>query len=163
VLATAKVVLASENINPEISREAKFLSAKASQALNLNEQALTDYKKVAADVKTIEGAEAEYRVCEILFTTGKDAEAEKEVFHFADLNTPHQYWMAKSFLALAANYVKLKDDFQASQTLQSVIDNYGNKTDGIIDEATKLLAAISKEKEKEPGYQPKEIELNINR
>jgi tetratricopeptide (TPR) repeat protein len=163
VLAAAKIVLASENINPEISREATFLTAKASQALTMNEQALTNYKKVAVDVKTIEGAESEYRVCELLFATGKDVDGEKEVFRFADLNTPHQYWMAKSFLALATNYVKLKDDFQASQTLQSVIDNYGNKTDGIIDEAKKQLADINTAKEKEPGYQPKEIELKINR
>ncbi len=162
-LTAAKNVLTSENINPELQREALFLSAKASQALSLNEQALTDYKKVAVDVKTVEGAESEFRVCELLFATGKDAEAEKEVFRYADLNTPHQFWMAKSFLALASYYVKIKDDFQASQTLQSIIDNYGNKTDGIIEEATKMMAEINAVKEKEPGYQPKEIELKINR
>lgn len=163
VLTSAKAILETENVSPEVQREARFLSAKASQSLNQNEQALSDYKIVAKDVKTIEGAEAEYRVCELLNASGKQKEAETEIFHFIDLNTPHQYWMAKSFLLLADIYLQKKDEFQASQTLQSVIDNYGTPSDGIIDEAKKKLAEISTAKEAKPGYEQKDIELKIKR
>jgi hypothetical protein len=62
-------------------------------------------------------------------------QAEKVITDFADKTTPHQFWMAKSFL-LWADIFKIKgDDFQAIQTLQSLIDYYEKTDDGIVDEA----------------------------
>jgi hypothetical protein len=54
----------------------------------------------------------------------------------------YDYWLAKSFILLADNYVKLKDNFQAKATLQSVLDNY-KADDDIIPTATEKLQRLS--------------------
>jgi TolA-binding protein len=41
----------------------------------------------------------------------------------------YDYWVAKTFILLADNYVKLKDNFQAKATLQSIIENYKGNDD----------------------------------
>ena len=41
----------------------------------------------------------------------------------------YDYWVAKTYILLADNYVRLKDNFQAKATLQSIIDNYKGKDD----------------------------------
>ena len=51
------------------------------------------------------------------------------------MNTPHQYWMGKTFLLLSDIFLEKDDEFQAVQTLESVINYYTNQGDGIIAEA----------------------------
>src|SRR6202000_1506703 len=57
----------------------------------------------------------------------------------------YEYWVAKAFILLADNYVKLKDNFQAKATLQSIIDNYKGDDD-ILPTARQHLDAISPQK-----------------
>ncbi len=45
-------------------------------------------------------------------------------------------------MLLADIYHSIGDDFQATNTLQSIIDNYENKDDGIVKDATKMKALI---------------------
>jgi len=64
----------------------------------------------------------------------------KEIFNFVDLNTPHQYWVAKAYILLAKIYYQKNNAFQAIKTLESIINNYDVTDDGIIDEAKQLKA-----------------------
>ena len=129
-------------------REARFQKAKALLALNKLDQAFDQFAAVAESVKSLEGAESKYRMAEILFTKANYDKAEQEVFSFAEKNTPHQYWMAKSFILLAQIYVQKNDLFQAKATLQSVIDGYANSSDGIIDAASAMqVELVKKEKQ----------------
>ena len=57
----------------------------------------------------------------------------------------HDYWVAKSFILLADNYVAMKDTFQAKSTLQSVIDNYEGKDD-ILPTAKEKLNQLNEKK-----------------
>ena len=41
----------------------------------------------------------------------------------------YDYWVAKTYILLADNYVALKDNFQAKATLKSIIDNYKGDDD----------------------------------
>jgi TolA-binding protein len=159
----AKKVLVTENIADENQREAHFLMAQSALALNQTDNALSEYRIVAKDVKTEDGAQSEYQICKILFDAGKMDDAENEVFKFIDMNTPHQYWMAKSFLLLSDIYMKKNDDFQATQTLQSVIDNYDNKTDGILDEANKKLQVINDINASKPTYKASDVEIQLKK
>jgi len=59
-----------------------------------------------------------------------------------DMNTPHAYWMAKSFLLLGDVLVEKGDYFQARYTLQSLLDGYGRNDDGILEEAAEKLDKI---------------------
>jgi TolA-binding protein len=135
VIELADRVLLSEKLSQEQEREARFAKAKALQANDRQMLALDEYRKVAVEVKSAEGAESKYRVAEILYQRKENAEAEKVIADFADKTTSHEYWMAKSFLLWADIFKEKGDDFQAIQTLQSLIDYYAKTDDGIIAEA----------------------------
>jgi len=132
----------STNMPEELTREAIFVSAKAHYSLNEFDDALRDFRKIATEVVSIEGAESKYRVAEILFKKGSDAESEKIVTQFIDQNCPHQFWMAKMFLLLADISIKKGDTLQARATLQSLKEYYTTENDGILDEVKEKLASI---------------------
>ncbi len=135
VIELADKILLAEKLSPEQERETRFAKAKALQANDRQALALEEYKKVAVEVKSAEGAEAKYRLAEIYYQRKENDNAEKVIADFADKTTPHQYWMAKSFLLWADIFKEKGDDFQAIQTLQSLIDYYEKTDDGIIAEA----------------------------
>jgi len=98
----------------------------------------------------------------LLYIRKEYQEAENEIFDFIDMNTPHQYWMAKAFILLADLYLEKDDRFQAIQTLQSIIDYYENTTDGIIDLAMRKKAEIQRMEEAEqPESVEGELEIEI--
>ena len=135
-LEAAQKVLENRDLPPENIREAQFIMAQSYRESNNLNAALSEYRKVAREVSSIEGAEAKYHIIEILLRQNNLKEAEDEVFDFVAKNTPHQYWMAKSFILLSDIYVAKNDEFQAIHTLQSVIDGYDVQNDGIIELAT---------------------------
>jgi len=143
VIASAELVLGSENLTEELAREATFLTAKANQRLGNNADALDDYRRVAFEVATAFGAESKYRVAELLWMSGDISGAEKEANEFVDMSSPHAYWTGKTFLLLSDIALKKGDTFQAKATLQSLIDYYTIPNDGIIDEARAKLAAMT--------------------
>ena len=94
---------------------------------------------------------------------------QKEVFDFVKKNTPQQKWLAKAFLLLADVYLIKNDKFQAKATLQSIIDNYKTKDDGMIDDAKSKLdqVKIIEEQEQfkkqlEQTPEPENMEINFN-
>lgn len=105
------------------------------------------YKMLTAYPAMDKGAEAWYIYSKLLYDEGKSEDAEKEINAFMDSNSPHHYWLAKSFFLLSDIYLKNKNDFQAKYTLKSIVENYLNKDDGIIEEARRRLESI-REKEK---------------
>jgi TolA-binding protein len=136
----------SPNIPEELVREALFMSAKANYSLNNFDDALRDFRKVATEVTSVEGAESKYRVAELLNKKDKPAEAEKVITEFIDQKTPHQYWMARVFLLLADISIKKGDSLQARATLQSLKDYYSIDNDGILDEVKSKLNSIDETK-----------------
>ncbi len=140
-----------EKIPPELDREASYKSAKAYVELNDQAKALPLWRKLAADSKSLEGAEAKYRLCEYYYANNKLKEAESEVMDFIEKNTAHQYWLAKSFILLAHVYENQNDLFQATNTLKSIIENYEIKGDGILDEANQYLKMLEAKESQAPG------------
>jgi len=136
----------SANIPEEVVREATFMSAKASYSLNNFDDALRDFRKVATEVTSIEGAESKYRVAELLYKKDRSVEAEKIITEFIDQKSPHQYWMARVFLLLADISIKKGDSLQARATLQSLKDYYSVDNDGILDEVKAKLNSLDEVK-----------------
>jgi TolA-binding protein len=145
VITAAELVLGSEKLTEELAREATFYTAKANQRLGRNEDALDDYRRVGYEVATIYGAESKYHVAELLWLSGDVNGAEKEVNDFIDMNSPHTFWKGRIFILMSDIAVKKGDTFQAKATLQSLIDYYTVKNDGIIDEARSKLSALTPE------------------
>lgn len=141
-------LLKEGKISDELYREAHFIIGKAAYMQNKLEQALDEFELIAKSCKSEEEAEAKYLIIDIYYKQNKFDLAEQQVYDFVKKNTPHQYWLAKSFLILADIYVAKNNDFQAKATLQSILDNYENKDDGIITEATnRVQSLLDKEKE----------------
>jgi TolA-binding protein len=153
VTELADKILLTEKLSPEQERETRFAMAKALLARDRQMLALEEFKKVAADVKSVEGAESKYRIAEIYYQRKELQNAEKEISDFADKTTPHQFWMAKSFLLWADIFRDKGDDFQAIQTLQSLIDYYAKTDDGILDEAKEKMKQLTKQEKPEKTIQ----------
>jgi TolA-binding protein len=145
-IAAAEKVLSTPNMPEELIREAAFMDAKANYSLNNMDEALKNFRKVAGEVTSIEGAESKYRVAEILYKKGQTAEAEKVINEFVSQNTPHQYWMARIFLLLSDICIKKDDMLQARATLQSLRDYYSIDNDGILDEVKAKLDSLNSNK-----------------
>jgi TolA-binding protein len=141
-IAAAGKIATSDNVPEELIREATFMNAKANYSLNNFDEALKDFKKVAREVTSAEGAESKYRVAELLYKKDQIAESEKVVNEFINQNTPHQYWMARIFLLLADISIKKGDTLQARATLQGLKDNYSIDNDGILDEVKEKMASL---------------------
>jgi TolA-binding protein len=136
----------SVNIPEELIREATFMSGKANYSLNNFEEALRDFRKVATEVTSVEGAESKYRVAELLYKKDLSAESEKIISEFISQNTPHQYWMARMFLLLSDISIKKGDTLQARVTLQSLKDYYSIDNDGILDEVKAKMNSLNENK-----------------
>lgn len=142
VIAAAGEVLESEKSNDEQKREAKYKMANAYYAKNNKVRSLALYQDLSTEVTSREGAEAKYLTAQINFDNGNDSIAEEIIYDFAQLSTPHAYWLAKSYILLAEIYFQHEDIFSAKHTLQSVLNNYDNETDGIKDQASNTLTSI---------------------
>jgi len=145
IIAAGKIN-STANIPEELVREATFMNAKANYSLNNFDEALRDFRKVAKEVTSVEGAESKYRVAELLYKKDMTTESEKVISEFIDQNTPHQYWMARMFLLLADISLKKGDTLQARATLQSLKDYYTVDNDGILDEVKARMVTMEDNK-----------------
>lgn len=145
---SAITLLATDNVTDVMIREANYKMAKSYYLLKEEQEALKYFKLLTTDTKSTEGAESKYFVAQILYNQGAIDECEKEILDFINKNTPHQYWLAKSFLLLSDVYLRKNDTFQAKHTLSSIIDNYTDKNDGILTDAMARMKKLeAKEKE----------------
>jgi len=158
----ARVVLREDKLSDELAREAHFKIGKSFLEQDRFALAQEEFQTVAREVSSIEGAESKYRVAEIQYIRKEYQQAEDEIFDFIDKNTPHQYWMAKSFILLSDIYLVNEDEFQAIQTLESIIDYYEETDDGILDQARRKKADIQKRQDAQQGEDAEEdIEIEM--
>jgi TolA-binding protein len=161
-LKWAEDVLKINKIGPENIREAHYVAGRSLQENGRDMLAIEEYKKIAVEVMSLEGAESKYRLAELYFKIKDYSSAEKEILNFSEKTSPHDYWIARSFLLWAEIFVVKKDYFQAIQTLQSIIDYYVNKDDGILKMANDRKAEILKLQEStEQPKEHKDVEVNV--
>jgi TolA-binding protein len=160
---SAKSLLNFEKVPAETGREVHYILAKCYFETEVMGAAADELKIVCKDVKSAEGAECKYLLAKLYYDQGKKDQAEKEIKDFIDKNTPHQYWLGKSFILWSDIFVDRKDEFQAVQTLQSILDYYETPNDGIRDEAKEKRDKL---KAKNASLQVKEkqqdMELSID-
>lgn len=141
ILAAADEVMARAS-GRQTKRQAAYAKATALRRTGRNDEALPLYERLSDDVSTAQGAESAYRVIAAARAQGDNARVEQLVYAFADKNTPHAYWLGKSFLILGDVYAEAGDAFQARATYQSVVDGYPDASDGVVDEAKARIAAL---------------------
>jgi TolA-binding protein len=91
--------------------------------------ALKEFNYTVNNTKTIAAAEAKYNVAQIEYNKGNYKASQKTCFDIINKLSNYDYWVTKTFILLADNYVALKDPFQAKATLQSVIEGYKGNDD----------------------------------
>lgn len=117
-------LLEQENIAEDIRNEALYYRAKAHlQALQYG-LALVDFTPLAKEVRTSWGAEAKYQLAYCYFNLGAIDMAEQEIMSFTQMQTSHQYWLAKSLILLSDINVQRDELFQAKQYLLALQSNY---------------------------------------
>jgi TolA-binding protein len=104
--------------------------------------AVKEFDYTVTNTKTIAAAEAKYNIANIEYQKGRYKASQKTCFDLVKELPNYDYWVAKTYLLLADDYVAMKDNFQAKATLQSIIDNYkGN--DDILPSANQKLDKLS--------------------
>lgn len=161
VISSAALVIEHEKSNEEQRREAHYKMAKSFYAKDNLVRALNLFESLSKEVISAEGAEAMFIVSEINYKFKKDTLAEELIYQFAQANSPHGYWLAKSFILLSDIYYERNDFFSAKHTLQSLMNNYPNETDGIKDAASAKLTKILDEEEAKKGQEDL-LNLKIN-
>ncbi len=141
-LESARKLLITDKVTDEQIRTARHIMAVSYYQTNQLDPAITQFRILAQDMNSKEGAEAQYMVARMLFEENELQKSEDEINNLIMSGSPHLYWIAKSFFLLSDICLKRDDRFQAKANLQSVIENYGDNSDGIIDEANAKLKLI---------------------
>ncbi|MCS6917829.1 MAG: tetratricopeptide repeat protein [Chitinophagales bacterium] len=142
VIRSADRLLLLPHLSTDERAEAFFYRGRAYENRNNDARAEEDYRSVMQHTSSATGAEAGYRIAEIYFRRQQLETAEERCWDVIRLKPTHDYWVARSFLLLAAIYEQQGDLFQASATLQSLVDHYkGN--DDIVPEAQLRLQRIT--------------------
>jgi len=171
LVSASENLLASNQIQENSKREILYKRSKSYLALNQDNKAQADLIVLAKEVQSKEGAEARFLLADLHFRLQEFDKAEERVNEFIEMNSPHHYWLGKSFILLSDIFIKKEDVFQAQYTLQSVVDNYAVKGDGILEAAkAKLALILDKEKQKDKaqkgGSKPVSVEgadVNLNK
>jgi Tfp pilus assembly protein PilF len=160
-IKAAEKVLTTEKITPDNNNESHYIIAKSALGLNNTPLAQQEFEIVSKLTKSEIGIESRYNLALIQFQYGNYKETEKMIFALINEGSSYDYWMAKSYILLADNYVKIGNAFQAKQTLQSIIDNSENKE--LVDIAKQKLQTINDSQPKtEKKEDKKEIEINFD-
>lgn len=161
-IEASRKVLGLNKLAPEIIREARYISARSLQETDRDALAIEEYKKISEEVMSIEGAEAKFRIAELYVKQKEYIKAEKEILDFSEKSSPHEYWIARSFILWSDIFSYKGDYFQAIQTLQSIIDYYAKTDDGILAMAKEKKAAYVKlQSTNEQAVETQDVEVNI--
>ncbi len=142
----ATELLLQKSIATDDRLMAGYIIAKNDQMEKRNPQALQGFQSLLPLGKSEITAEAQYRVGELLFQSGKLDEAEKACFEVIKKYGSYTYWVTKSYLLVGDIYLNQKDYFNAEATFKSVADNA--ELEELKKEAAAKLALVRAEKEK---------------
>jgi TolA-binding protein len=146
----AQKLLANDKTDKELANEAHLTIGRAT----LESGDLTTAQKemsIVAKQTGENGAEAKYSLALIQYKLQNFKSSQEKCFEVVNAVPSYDYWIGKSFILLADNYVALGDMFQAKHTLKSIIDNYENNPNDKEDLKTianeKLQVILEKEKQ----------------
>ncbi|MDR0365208.1 MAG: tetratricopeptide repeat protein [Bacteroidales bacterium] len=138
-------VLQIKDLPDNVVVEAHLNAARASVALNDEKTAEKEYNVVKNMASGTAVAEASFYLTQALY---KKAQYEKSIEAAFDLinDFPNEdFWVVKSFILLADNYAAEGNNFQARQTLNSIIENASIPE--LKEEAQRKLAVLGDEEE----------------
>ncbi|MBC7745954.1 MAG: tetratricopeptide repeat protein [Flavobacterium sp.] len=142
-LKYSNLIKESEKGSEEDKLRAGLYAGKAYLQKGDTTSAVKQFSQVSEKTKTVTGAEAKYNVANLQYLKGDFKTSLKTSFDLTNKMPSHDYWVAKTFILIADNYVSMKDNFQAKSTLQSIIENYEGKEADILPVAKEKLLKLS--------------------
>lgn len=134
-LPYAQYVLTKERLATLLFAEATFIVGVNQYNENNYSQARSSFNEVVAKSTNNFGAEARYLLAKMLYNEALYKKSIDASYKVSDETPSEDDFVAKSFILIADNYVKLNELFQAKATLDSVIENYNGNDSSIISEA----------------------------
>ena len=143
----ADKVLKNDKIEDRIKSDAQIIVARSAIKTNDEAKAKEAYDKLNKIAKGELKAEALYYDAYFKNKEGKFDASNKVVEKIAVDYSGYKYFGSKALIIMAKNYFSLEDSFQATEILQSVIDNFTEFEDVTV-EAQKELDFIKAEEAK---------------
>jgi TolA-binding protein len=146
-VAYAELVLQNQKLEERIHSDAHIIIARSAMKTNNEEKARAAYKEVEQLAGGELLAEALYYSAYYENADGSYRVSNQVVQRIASELAAHKYWAAKGLIVMADNHYQLKDAFQATYILESVIENFA-QFDDVVEEANKALQTIRAEEAK---------------
>jgi TolA-binding protein len=126
-------LLPVENVPKEDLVEANMVLGRIQLKDKNLRTAKSHFDYVIAESRNELTAEAIYLRAYISYEKNELEDSKTDIYKLQDDFSAYQYWVVKGFILISDIYVKEKDYFQAKATLQSILDNYENEEDGLLD------------------------------
>ena len=150
-------LLPIENVPVDDLVEANMILGKIQLQDSNNRSAKFHFDYVIAESRNETTAEALYYRAYISLEDKKNESSRADVYRLNDDFSAYEYWVVKGFILLSDIYMLEDDLFQAKATLQSIIDNYFNEEDGLLDICKSKIATIENLENLEPEENTPEI------
>lgn len=140
VIEMADRLLKSTAIGTAQKNEIIYAKAYALSQTGQGNEAVKEWEKLAKNTDDLYGAKSAYYLAQHYFDTGATKKAKTTVEKLIDSNTPHDYWLARGYILLSDICRKQGSDFEATEYLKSLKENYPGKEKDIfmmIDERLK--------------------------
>ncbi len=143
----AEKVLTHSKIDNKIKSDAHIIIARSVMKMGDEDRAKTAYAKVEKVATGETAAEALYYNAYFKNKEGRHKSSNVSVQKLAKDFSGYKYYSAKGLVLMAKNYYALKDAFQATYILESVIENFA-EYDDVVTEAKEELSKIKAEEAK---------------
>ncbi len=143
----AEKVLANPKVDDRIKSDAQIMIARSAVKTNDEGKAKAAYAKLQTIAKGELAAEALYYDAYFKNKEGKYEPSNVAIQKLAKDYSGYKYFSAKGLVLMAKNFYALKDSFQATYILESVIKNFTDYPD-VTEEAQKELDVIKAEESK---------------
>ena len=107
-----------------LKREALYVRAKSYLSTSRRTEAFNDFRELARQPSTNEGAEAAYLVIQDLFDRASFGEIQNRVYAFSEKAGGQNYWLAKAFIVLGDTFAEQGNAAQAKATFESIKSGY---------------------------------------
>ena len=141
----ADKVLANPKTDTNVKNDAQIIIARAAIQTNDTIKARAAYAKLQTSAKGELAAEALYYEAYFKNEDGKFEASNVVVQKLAKNYSSYKYYGAKGLLLMAKNFYGLKDSFQATYILESVIKNFTDFPDVVSEAQTELNTIKSEE------------------
>lgn len=141
IIEYADVVLQNNQLKESDIVEVSYMKGRALYRLNEFDKALPLLNKVAAAAVSEKAAECKYYTCKIAYDKQQYKASLDSCIKLKNKFSAYEYWVVKTFILMADNYVALDNKFQAKATLESIVANYDGDA-SLKREAEEKLEAI---------------------